>query len=82
MTISLGADTARLLLGFWKSTNRRTCRKYAIFCVVACYCQLPKAENRPGKKPAKTGRSAAWLARLTGGQEVASSNLAVPTNHP
>lgn len=26
-----------------------------------------------------SGRSAAWLARLSGGQKVASSNLAVPT---
>ena len=30
-------------------------------------------------QPVFSGRSAAWLARLTGGQKVASSNLAVPT---
>ena len=28
---------------------------------------------------AGSGCSVAWLARLTGGQEVASSNLAIPT---
>src|SRR5664280_1653688 len=41
----------------------------------------PASFQRNGVQHAKvgvTGRGAAWLARLTGGQEVGSSNLPVP----
>ncbi len=40
---------------------------------------LPKRAASVRRKIGSSGRSVAWLSRLTGGQEIGSSNLPVPT---
>ena len=51
-------------LGDWKNGRRKMHRG---------------GDSAPCTNYQTSGRSAAWLARLSGGQKVASSNLAVPT---
>src|SRR5438105_2237865 len=47
--------------------------------VTDCYLLADPSNRSLGTVSERTGRGAAWLARLSGGQEVPSSNLGAPT---